>query len=146
MNIDRDPPARCARQAPASPDEAFIEMLRAYRRSGGIAREVEVLRKWPRRSALTSGPDLFCAPVICFEWAGVFWLPRFQFAGEDLDPRPGPAQVVSELASVFDGWEMALWFSLPNLWIGDARPIDLLDECFASVLGAARADRFIANS
>ena len=58
--------------------------------------------------------------------------------------RPGPAKVIGELAPHFDGWELALWFARPNLWIADARPVDLIDECLASVLGAARADRFIA--
>jgi hypothetical protein len=59
-------------------------------------------------------------------------------------PRPGPAGVIAELSPIFDGWELASWFAKPNLWIADAKPIDLVDECLGAVLGAARADRFIA--
>lgn len=28
----------------------------------------------------------------------------------------------------FDGWDLATWFAWPNLWMGDARPVDLIDE------------------
>jgi hypothetical protein len=74
-------------------------------------------------------------------WIGLPW---FHFDPADMSMRPGPATIIAELSPVFDGWEIATWFARPNLWIANARPIDLIDECLSSVLGAARADRFIA--
>lgn len=125
-------------------DALFVEMLRAYRRSGGLAREAEILD----RSAECRSPgwrvDSTNGTIICFEWAQRFWLPWFQFDPADMSLRPGPARVIAELSPIFDGWEMASWFAKTNLWIADAKPIDLVDECLAAVLGAARADRFIA--
>lgn len=82
--------------------------------------------------------------AICFEWGGSLWMPRFQFDFQDMSMRRGPAKVIGELEAVFDGWEMAMWFAHPNLWIGNSKPIDMLEVCLDSVLGAARADRFIA--
>jgi hypothetical protein len=127
-----------------SRDVQFVEMLRAFRRSGGLARETEILER--RSACRSSGPpdERFHGAIICFEWGGRFWLPWFQFDRIHMSLRPGPARVIEELAQVFDGWEMAVWFTQPNLWIEEARPIDRIDKCLASVLGAARADRFIA--
>lgn len=127
-----------------SRDAAFVEMLRAFRRSGGLAREAEVLDRI--RACQSPGWRLesIDGAIICFEWGHRYWLPWFQFDPADMSSRPGPAKVVAELATVFDGWGLARWFAQPNLWIGNARPVDLIDECLPSVLGAARADRFIA--
>jgi hypothetical protein len=72
---------------------------------------------------------------------GQLWPPWFQFGSEGLNVRPGPASVIHELAPVFDGWEMANWFAQPNLWLANARPVDLLDRSPSDVIGAARADR-----
>ena len=84
-------------------------------------------------------------PAICFEWASTLWLPWFQFDRKTLHLRAGPASVISELSPAFDGWELAVWFAQPNLWLGNSRPIDLIDASLSHVLGAARADRFIAT-
>lgn len=125
-------------------DAQFVEMLRAFRRSGGLAREAEIIQQQQTcRSSGRRGEDR-PGPVICFEWGQRFWLPWFQFNRADMSLRPGPAKVLAELTPVFDGWAIALWFAQPNLWIGEQRPIDLIDHCLVSVLGAARADRFIA--
>jgi hypothetical protein len=119
-------------------------MLRAYRRTGGLAREAEILQRAGDCRAPGWRLDSISGTLVCFEWADRFWFPRFQFDSADMSIRPGPAKVIAELASTFDGWSLAAWFAEPNLWIGDARPVDLIDASLASVLGAARADRFIA--
>jgi hypothetical protein len=126
-------------------DATFIDMLRAFRQSGGLARDQDVL-EWLSGcggSAHAKAEDP--AALICFEWTGKLWLPWFQFDRECGGLLPGPASVISELAPVFDGWGMASWFAQPNLWLGNGRPIDLLDVSLPHVLGAARADRFIAG-
>jgi hypothetical protein len=123
-------------------DAQFVEMLRAFRRSGGLVR-ADVLDRAQTRCAQWPGVDTIGSTMIWFEWSTRLWLPWFQFDPADLSLRPGPAAIIAELSPVFDGWDMAIWFARPNLWIADARPIDLIDECLPSVLGAARADRFI---
>ena len=127
-----------------SRDPIFVDMLRAYRRSGGLAREAEILARTAECRSPGWRVDSQDGTIICFEWGQRFWLPWFQFDPADMSLRPGPGRVIAELSPIFDGWEMASWFARPNLWIGDARPIDLIDECLAGVLGAARTDRFIA--
>lgn len=42
-------------------------------------------------------------------------------------------------------WALAMWFSQPNHWLRNRRPVDVLDVSLTAVLRAARADRFIAN-
>lgn len=96
------------------------------------------------RSTNPAVPTSSIPPPICFEWGNELWFPAFQFNPLDMTLRPGAAQVVAELGSVFDGWELAGWFVEPSVWLGNARPVDLISTDAESVLGAARADRFIA--
>ena len=53
--------------------------------------------------------------------------------------------ILSELVPVFGEWELALWFGQPNSWLQGSAPVDLIDLDASAVLGAARADRFIAT-
>ncbi|MEO8523644.1 MAG: hypothetical protein ABI460_02885 [Caldimonas sp.] len=77
-------------------------------------------------------------------WQGKLLIPAFQFALHGCSVRDDVAVVVDELVKPFDDWELALWFALPNLWLKDMAPVDMLARDPAAVLGAARADRFIA--
>lgn len=126
-------------------DAQFVDMLREFRRSGGLAREAEVRMRLSALGSASRQAEICSDKVACFEWAGQLWLPWFQFDRTHMTLRPGPMTVVAELKPAFDNWALALWFVQKNLWIGGHRPIDLIDECLASVLGAARADRFIAT-
>jgi hypothetical protein len=118
----------------ARKDEQFMELLRAFRRSGGV---------W---SGAEKGKLHLCptTPPLFFEHGGALWIPRFQFDTTTMELRPECCAVFSELIGAFDGWEQALWFASPNVWLGNARPIDVIDSSAPCVLGAARADRFIA--
>jgi hypothetical protein len=69
----------------------------------------------------------------------------FQFASPELVPKAALQQVLVELAGVFDGWSLATWFSSPNCWLKNERPVDLLDAQTQQVFAAARIDRFIAT-
>jgi hypothetical protein len=124
-------------------DRMFLEMLRAFRRSGGLAIEDDVLESITSRKGVLA-PCACNETLLCFEWRNRLWLPRFQFRAGSLEILPDPARVIGELSSVFDGWEMAEWFASSNLWLGGARPVDLLELAPSDVLGAARADRFVA--
>jgi hypothetical protein len=48
------------------------------------------------------------------------------------------------LTDVLDNWTLAWWFTEPNAWLKGRRPVDMVDGQFSEVLGAARADRFVA--
>lgn len=95
-------------------DALFVDMLRAYRRSGGLAREAEVLG----RAAECRSPGWRVGStrdtIICFEWEQRFWLPWFQFDPADMSLRPGPARVIAELSPILDGWGLASWFARPG--------------------------------
>ena len=129
-------------------DRIFVEMLTACRASGGMGR-LDTIVRVPVRQGEEAVPTVLQqiagGAVFSFEWQQVFWVPMFQFAGPDLAPKPAVRQVLGELAEVFDGWSLATWFCLPNCWLKDERPIDLLDTRLAFVLAAARVDRFIAS-
>jgi hypothetical protein len=129
-------------------DRIFVEMLAAYRRSGGIGR-LDALTRLAGHGGEEALPSVLqqiaSASVFSFEWQQVFWVPMFQFGTPGLVPKDSVAEVLAELADVFDGWSLATWFSLPNCWLKDQRPVDLLDSQRALVLAAARVDRFIAN-
>jgi hypothetical protein len=142
MRLDRIPSRGAAAGGLDSRDLAFVEMLRAFRSSGGLARAQDIQDR--ARCGGVISPSVCGERPISFEWKGQLWLPRFQFGPEGFKVRPEPASVMRELATVFDGWDMANWFSQPNLWLADARPVDLLDRSLPDVIGAARADRFVA--
>jgi hypothetical protein len=138
---------RCAQyQQKCQQDQRFVELLQAYRASGGLARAQEVrtlhLRtSTPERRALArriAGREL-----ISFEWQAQTWLPLFQFARTDMGLLPGMAPVLAELVPVLDGWEMAEWFVRATPALHDASPLQLLPQGLPEVLDAARLDRFI---
>lgn len=73
-------------------DEQFVDMLRAYRAWGGLARRSEFEANLEARSSM--GPSVLSAwiadaVVFEFEWGGQSWIPRFQFLPAALTPRPG---------------------------------------------------------
>lgn len=130
-------------------DDQFVAMLNAYRGSGGLAREVELVALSRRRN----GPDadtlanwIAEREVIGIMWQSQTWLPVFQFRLLDMTLQPALGQVFSELIPVCDPWELANWFAQPNPWLADRVPADTLGLDPCAVLQAARADRFIYNN
>ena len=63
--------------------------------------------------------------------------PRFQF-GSDGQPLPAMAEVLALLEAVRTPWEIALWFSSANGWLGGDRPVDLLQTAPERVVEAAK--------
>jgi hypothetical protein len=68
---------------------------------------------------------------------GQTYFPAFQFDAEG-KPRPAIAAVASVLAPRVGEWELALWFTVPNGWLGGRRPVDLLESEPEAVAEAAR--------
>ena len=128
-------------------DRDFVAMRAAYRTTGGIAPGDDLARLLEDRrrgDGVSLARLIACSAVFGFEWRRVFWIPMFQFELRDLSLKPAPRQVLAELAAEFDGWTLATWFAQPNCWLNELRPVDALDSNLQAVLGAARADRFIA--
>ena len=62
--------------------------------------------------------------------------PAFQFDAHGR-PRPTVREVLRHLAESSD-WGRALWGNSPSGWLGDRRPLDVLDEDPTAVVEAAR--------
>ena len=121
---------------------------RAFRSSGGTvaADELAYLLRGRVEQPLSTVARWIVAPeVVSFEWRSQTLLPLFQFDLAAARLRAPVADVVRELASVFDDWDLACWFTEPNAWLGDAAPAELVDAHAGAVLAATRADRFIAR-
>lgn len=62
--------------------------------------------------------------------------PGFQF-GANGKPLPVVAQVLAAVGDRLSGWELALWFTGSNGWLGGMRPVDVLDSDPELVVEAA---------
>ena len=133
---------------PTDADARANEVLHAYRRTGGLASGDELTFLLRRR---TSQPISMLARwiverrVVSFGWRGEYLLPMFQFDRADMGVRRPVSAVLGEFDGTFDDWELATWFALPNTWLGDDAPVDVLPRDPHAVLQAARADRFVAR-
>jgi hypothetical protein len=128
-------------------EQAFAAMLAAYRPSGGVAHGddlARLLEDYRSGDFVSLARLLVVGEIFSFEFRNAVWVPMFQFDLSDLSTKRAPRQVRAELAPKFDGWALALWFSLPNSWLNGRRPVDLLDANVSAVSQAARADKFIA--
>jgi hypothetical protein len=132
----------------ASWGQYFEEIEAAYRNSGGIASDADVvsmLRKCSDQPISQLARWIVARDVVSFECEGTNWLPLFQFEREAPTVRPAVTAVVRELVEVFDDWELANWFALPNNWLQGRTPLDAVAAHPSAVCEAARADRFIAR-
>jgi hypothetical protein len=126
----------------------FDALRLSYRASGGLVCGDELARALEDRGSggfVSLAKLIVCAEVFGFEWRHGFWVPMFQFSPEELTIKPATKAVLAELGSAFDDWDLATWFVRPNSWLGERRPLDLLQSELPSVLQAARADRFAAT-
>lgn len=125
----------------------FVELLNAFRRSGGLARVPEVAARFQTHGGNDVSPLadwITKRQVISFEWQSKQWMPLFQFNPVGLSLRAGLNHVLDELLGVCDNWELATWFAQPNAWLAGCAPADMLAVAAPQVLKAARAERFVA--
>jgi len=94
--------------------------------------------KSPNRAALAhrwkSDGRIFAVPH-----QGTNYFPGFQFS-RDGQPLPAVGNVVRLLAERLSPWELALWFTGRNGWLGGRRPVDLLGSEPADVVTAAERE------
>jgi len=125
-----------------------LQMVQAYRRTGGLLSTDEVVPLLRRRTAQpisVLARWIVARNVVSFVWQSQTLLPLFQFDLSDMSLRCGTAAVVGELSGAFDDWDLATWFARPNSWLRDAAPVDVIDTDQPAVLQAARADRYIVR-
>jgi hypothetical protein len=96
----------------------------------GLFSSVEVARR--------AGSKATNAPALASRWKSqgrlftvdVDQAPRFP--GFQFDDRGRPLTVIADVVDVFAGklpdWELALWFTSPNTWLSDLRPVDVLRQ------------------
>lgn len=132
----------------SSRDAQFIELLNAYRRSGGLARVGDVCAAMqPLGVDLDTVAGWIAAgEVLQFEWQGQSWLPCFQFGGGGQPLRPAVRQVLAELGEVMPAWELAHWFAQPNCALDGRTPADALAADAPAVVQAARTDRYLSDA
>jgi hypothetical protein len=122
-------------------------MLDAFEATGGVVTGDELAswaRSWSDQPLSLVAWWLVKREITHFKWMGVTYIPLFQFDFQGRTRRAGLQDIVAQLSCAFDDWEMAEWFGLPNVWLDDATPASRLVHDAASVLDAARADRFVA--
>lgn len=128
-------------------DLQFVELLNAFRRSGGLARVPEVAARFQMCGGNDVSPLagwINRRQVISFEWQTKRWIPLFQFNPVGLSLRAGLNHVLNELLGVCDDWELAAWFAQPSPWLAERTPADMLAVAAPQVFNAARAERFLA--
>jgi hypothetical protein len=122
----------------------FVDLLNAFRRSGGLARASEVAARFKRLGVIDVShlaTWLLKRQVISVEWQSKIWLPLFQFNPTEMSLRTGLSGVLAELVVRYDEWEIADWFAQPNVWLENCAPADVLPAAAPQVLNAARAAR-----
>jgi len=125
----------------------FAQMRRAFHRTGGLAGGDEFAGRLGERLQQPVSHVarwIVSHQVLSFAWHSQTLLPLFQFDAIELTPSPSASAVVQELAGALVDWDMALWFIRPNHLLDDEAPMDALAADPASVLSAARAERFFA--
>jgi hypothetical protein len=128
---------------PDDRDTDFLALLKAFRRSGGLATGDEIAARQASGGVLQLARWIHGREVLNFGWRGRIWLPVFQFERIGLVLCDAPSRAVGELAPVLDGWELANWFTAPHAALDDRSPLDMLPDDPGRVIDAARSSRFL---
>lgn len=78
--------------------------------------------------------------IFAVETGGQTLFPAFQFSDDDGQPRPVVSKVLAHLQPRLSGWQIALWFSGRNGWLGAKRPVDVLTSNPIGAVEAARQE------
>jgi hypothetical protein len=122
--------------------QAFIELLEAFRATGGTAPGSAVARLLEEHQgghAVSLAKRVFMRELFGFDWRCNFWIPMFQFRSDDLAVKVEPQRVRAALPSEWSGWTVACWFAAPLIQLEGRSPVDALDADFNGVLRAAKS-------
>jgi Protein of unknown function (DUF2384) len=128
--------------------QPFRSIDTACRATGGLASSDDLATLFESRGVgdfMALARMVGANDVFGFSWSDTFWIPLFQFDLSDLSLKRTPQKARTELGRNFDDWELATWFTSPNVWLQNRAPVDLLDSDSQSVLDAARAERFVVE-
>jgi hypothetical protein len=120
--------------------DAFIELLEAFRATGGMAPGAMVARLLEEHQggqAFSLAKRVSTRELFGFDWRSNFWVPMFQFSGDDMAVKAQPQQVRAALPSEWSGWAVACWFAAANTHLEGRRPVDALNLQCDAVLHAA---------
>ena len=138
---------RCHFDPVCRDEHHLVGMHLAFRATGGLLSLNEVRTLFQRYR----GPDsavldgwIRKRTAIAFVWREETWLPMFQFSRKGLSVHQSLEPVLQQLSAIYDGWETANWFALPNTWLRERAPVAMLAHDLSAVWYAARVDRFIA--
>lgn len=142
LRVAADQAARAARLQ-------FDLMDTGYLSSGGWMQADEMVERL-RRQGVVEPRQALARWLGNGQLLGVAWqertlLPRFQFVEGGISLRPELAPILRELAESLHGWEIALWFAHPCLWLDEALPADELLKDADRVLEAARIERLMCR-
>jgi hypothetical protein len=129
-------------------DREFVDMDRIFDSHGGMASGNEIASELGRHTSQSISVVarwIVGRKIVNIAWRSHILIPRFQFTADNGQIRPVVSGVIAELEGVFDDWEIARWFSQPNTWLHDMRPLQLVAIDDGAVIQAARTDRFIAR-
>jgi hypothetical protein len=124
-------------------DDEFIDLLEAYRSSGGLARASEVRVQIGRQSEanlVMLANWIVRRQLICFVWQTRLWLPLFQFERTSMTPKPGLTEVLSEMTPSYADWELAQWFVRAHKELAGQTPAATIAHNPSAVLRVARND------
>jgi hypothetical protein len=138
---------RPSRDEPTATPLGF-ELDERHRVAGGCF-TLQALALWldmsERRCAVQLDRWVSARRVLLIPQTAEMLLPIFQIDLERFAPFPAVSSALAELADVFSDVEVCDWFVTPNLWLADEMPAQLVADDPRAVVGAARADRFIAR-
>ena len=133
----------------APPMREHAAMVQSYRVAGGLVnsdRAAALLGRYREQPISQLARWIVGRRVVSFEWEGERLIPLFQFDLSDMSPHQRVTQVLCELVDAFDDdLQVAAWFTRPSCWLRWAQPLAMFESDYAEVLGAARADRFLAR-
>lgn len=127
------------RIASKSPDEFTPAELAQVRRNL-VAREAFIAEFGSQQNLDPQTAAMFEAEgrVFSVDYRQAKVYPSFQF--HEFYPLPAVARALSILRELRSPWEIALWFTGNNGWLGGARPVDLLADRPDEVIIAAQRE------
>jgi hypothetical protein len=134
---DHDTCWRTTAQDATPMDQDFMQLLAAYRASGGLARTHELVGWLKRHHGIETqklASWIVTGQIIHVPWQGNTWFPWFQFDGGGDQPHPTVSRLVMSMHREMDAWAIACWFVHPNHKLGGCAPLDCLTQYPAATL------------
>ena len=125
-------------------DPRLHDVMRAYEPHGGLWSGEEVTRLLRDR---TAQPISLLARwivdslAISIAWRGDYLLPAFQFDIPNATVRRPVFAVLEALGGTLKDLDLAAWFALPNAYLNDATPLEVIEHDTLAVVDAAVAER-----